>query len=555
MSHQTPITAPVARTLVSAALLSLAGTAHAQTCESPLQAFAGDNTGTTVGVTGTEVSPCGGGADTAAVWYVYTPTTAGPVEARTCGGTTNFNTTMSVVADSCAGALVGCSDNGCGIGSIVRWNAQAGQSYYIRVAGVGGATGTLTLRIIESAVHADVAIPLNANWNGIVHGDAERTLPVFGGGPPIGSTNENRANLMGFRAFGGDSSGSYAVALLSDPVFNTYTPTSTLPVGMCFDSYGPVGHEDMLYFPSRTTLAKDVVHIGDRSGVNGSAGMSFSANTVMWPSQGGTATTSNGYFPSWLDQYDHFSAPQTTSLASFSANKTFGPSTLIGLIYQTTNAVRNDANQKWPSIDVTLAFTDATSTTVTIYAPDHLFNNAGAHTQTPPPAPDSGVAVQRTLGLYWGMQGSDRALGSGPGRVRIAEAVISSASLQAKADPFNPVGKTLASISFGNPVSYTSVANMDAGITNARTSPVIVYAATLRDAVPALCPADLGQQGGVQGADGVLDNNDFVIFIDYFFNSNPLADLGVQGGLPGADGAFDNNDFVVFIDEFFAGCP
>lgn len=69
------------------------------------------------------------------------------------------------------------------------------------------------------------------------------------------------------------------------------------------------------------------------------------------------------------------------------------------------------------------------------------------------------------------------------------------------------------------------------------------------------CPADLGVQGGTGGQDGILDNNDFVVFIDYFFNSNPLADVGVQGGTAGSDGFFDNNDFVVFIDEFFAGCP
>ncbi|HYD01020.1 MAG TPA: GC-type dockerin domain-anchored protein [Phycisphaerales bacterium] len=67
-------------------------------------------------------------------------------------------------------------------------------------------------------------------------------------------------------------------------------------------------------------------------------------------------------------------------------------------------------------------------------------------------------------------------------------------------------------------------------------------------------PADLGQTGGTAGADGVLDNNDFVVFIDYFFAHNNLADMGSTGGVAGADGAWDNNDFVVFIDRFFIGC-
>jgi hypothetical protein len=72
--------------------------------------------------------------------------------------------------------------------------------------------------------------------------------------------------------------------------------------------------------------------------------------------------------------------------------------------------------------------------------------------------------------------------------------------------------------------------------------------------IPACGLADVGGQGGVAGADGLLDNNDFIVFIDYFFAQSPLADRGSTGGVPGADGAWDNNDFVVFIDQFFAGC-
>ncbi|MBY0307996.1 MAG: tail fiber protein, partial [Phycisphaerales bacterium] len=45
------------------------------------------------------------------------------------------------------------------------------------------------------------------------------------------------------------------------------------------------------------------------------------------------------------------------------------------------------------------------------------------------------------------------------------------------------------------------------------------------------CRADLGRQGGVQGPDGALDNNDFIVFISRFFDADPLADVGRQGGL------------------------
>jgi hypothetical protein len=72
--------------------------------------------------------------------------------------------------------------------------------------------------------------------------------------------------------------------------------------------------------------------------------------------------------------------------------------------------------------------------------------------------------------------------------------------------------------------------------------------------VPACNAADVGSQGGVALPDGLLDNNDFIVFINYFFNANALADVGQQGGMPGHDALFDNNDFVVFINRFFSPC-
>jgi hypothetical protein len=65
--------------------------------------------------------------------------------------------------------------------------------------------------------------------------------------------------------------------------------------------------------------------------------------------------------------------------------------------------------------------------------------------------------------------------------------------------------------------------------------------------------ADLGSQGGAEGFDRLLDNNDFIVFIQLFFAGNARADLGAEGGAPGPDTLFDNNDFIVFIQEFFAG--
>lgn len=63
--------------------------------------------------------------------------------------------------------------------------------------------------------------------------------------------------------------------------------------------------------------------------------------------------------------------------------------------------------------------------------------------------------------------------------------------------------------------------------------------------------ADIGQAGGLPGSDGLIDNNDWIVFINWFFVSDPRVDIGRAGGFSGNDGLWDNNDFVVFIDWFF----
>ncbi len=97
---------------------------------------------------------------------------------------------------------------------------------------------------------------------------------------------------------------------------------------------------------------------------------------------------------------------------------------------------------------------------------------------------------------------------------------------------------------FGNRLKALPTGTADAGGASTNASMLRVAA----------CPADIGRQGGVAGADGELNNNDFIAFIDYFFSQDRRADRGVQGGVAGTDGQFDNNDFVVYIDQYFSGC-
>ena len=87
-----------------------------------------------------------------------------------------------------------------------------------------------------------------------------------------------------------------------------------------------------------------------------------------------------------------------------------------------------------------------------------------------------------------------------------------------------------------------------------QTSNIALYGCPIPGGPEPCGPADVASTGGVAAPDGTLDNNDFVVFIEYFFSQNPAADAGSTGGVPGSDGIFDNNDFVIFIDQFFTGC-
>jgi hypothetical protein len=113
--------------------------------------------------------------------------------------------------------------------------------------------------------------------------------------------------------------------------------------------------------------------------------------------------------------------------------------------------------------------------------------------------------------------------------------------------------------------SYTRIVVSWAGMTDATAKgvPVNNWTVTSQSGTdwghainpPSPCVADVGAAGGQPGNDGVLDNNDFIAFITYFFNTDPHADVGSSGGLAGSDGLYDNNDFIAFINAYFAGCP
>jgi trimeric autotransporter adhesin len=152
----------------------------------------------------------------------------------------------------------------------------------------------------------------------------------------------------------------------------------------------------------------------------------------------------------------------------------------------------------------------------------------------------SGVSVR------WQRNGVD--LIDGPGGASVTGGTVSGARLQLA----SPTKVSIATLSISN-IQLSDAGSYTAIFTN-NCGSVTSIPAIIAVTIPPCGRADIAGEGAAAGADGLLDNNDFVAFIQFFFDGDARADLGSEGAAPVADGLFDNNDFVVFIDAFFQGC-
>jgi hypothetical protein len=278
-------------------------------CQNALAVQAGQTDATNVRATGSEVSACGSG-DTADVWFRFTATASGPIEARTCGAA--FDTTISIHT-SCGGAAIACDNNGCGLASRVRWNAVAAQEYLIRVAGNSGATGSFTLTIdTNPPTHVDVQVPLAYNWNGIVHPGES--------GQPDAPNGYRSISDRGLHA-DGNPGAINAGALL----------------GTDFIPYAVVNSANAL----------DLVHLG----------LTGPGSPRQWDAAANG--DGRGTQPSWLTSTNQ-SGLQRTNLAPL--NIAMGASTRVGVLYHVSNG--------GGSFDVTLEFSDSSTAVVNVQAPD-----------------------------------------------------------------------------------------------------------------------------------------------------------------------------------------
>jgi Leucine-rich repeat (LRR) protein len=98
---------------------------------------------------------CGNSLD-ASVWYSYSPGSTAFIAIDTNGS--GFNTVVHVFRDLGGGSisLETCDDNsGEGLNAQAVLEVQAGETYYISVAGYGGAKGSMTINVHQPAVYTD----------------------------------------------------------------------------------------------------------------------------------------------------------------------------------------------------------------------------------------------------------------------------------------------------------------------------------------------------------------------------------------------------------------
>ena len=129
-------------------------------CTSAIAVTNGAYTGTTVGATVDGSASCGSSNSTPDVWYKYTAPAGGTLALNTCGS--GYDTVLSVHSacpgtssnqracnDDCGGSPCG------GTPSCLSTTVTSGTTYYIRVSGYNGATGSFTLNVSGPTANND----------------------------------------------------------------------------------------------------------------------------------------------------------------------------------------------------------------------------------------------------------------------------------------------------------------------------------------------------------------------------------------------------------------
>ena len=627
-------------------------------------------TGTNSGDTG---GACGGSGTSADVWYRFDCTSNTGVQVSTCSGG-SYDTVLQAFAAGPGGTLgaqLACQDDdsSCGTLSTISFGATAGNSYYVRVAGYNGATGTFTLAV--SPTVAPPPPPTRTYGPDVTVGNLY-DIATYGTGNAWVATTASAGNMSGVRSYavGTDSwnIGDVPVEWQSSNQFHPvigqqmyrYKGGHFEQIGISWLKHGFLSTNSGA-FPDMGSCdtppsggAQLGVNCSDLydSGLNGGRsylGPRFDVKPISgvysypWNPLVGTysntdviarrlvvldadvAPASNAgaeYYvdtcyitqddAQWNNGKNNYSsrklsgnvqtAPafgtttfrRTTALEQWAAEKIAGGDTGISISDLLFHERSMNVTDKWrhwttgqpdaallPSAQWTTftsniqgRFVVASRTSANgdgTWNYDYMVMNvnsdrAGGSFQVrlPDVAPTS-IAFkaplyhsgERTLNNTW--QNNAGASGSMKWNVDSTSKSYTVPGM-ASSVTFNPnalMWGTMYSFQFKAPVAPTTgVARL--GLFRNPTDATGFQGSSLAVEglrVPTVCTADLGKQGGLIGPDGILDNNDFIVFIDAFFNNDMLrADMGKQGGLAGPDNMLDNNDFIVYIDAYFDGC-
>jgi len=123
----------------------------------------------TIGLTACDGPTCVGGGASPAKVYAYTATESGLGIVNTYNGITDFDTVISLHSGCpmTAANELWCNDDSGNLGAQVQFCAVAGQTYYVRVGGVSGASGHFTLLalvIAQNVQEGPFQNPANGHW-------------------------------------------------------------------------------------------------------------------------------------------------------------------------------------------------------------------------------------------------------------------------------------------------------------------------------------------------------------------------------------------------------
>ncbi|MDP1661303.1 MAG: PPC domain-containing protein [Phycisphaerales bacterium] len=629
--------------------------------------------GTTVTATnaGDTAGACGNAGTSPDVWYRLNATATTGVDVSLCGA--GYDTVLQIFnvgAGGSLGSAIDCNDDSCGLSSTLSFTATAGSSYWIRVAGYGGATGTFTAAFSSSVAMPPLpGDPARSIGPDVTVGDLSDMSSFTTGatGSAWMASSTSVGNVSGVRSFSvgsnswniGDVPAEWQASNQLHPAiaqqlyrvkdgrfeqvgmswlkhgfastnsgdFPDIGPCSQPPSGgaqlgvNCSDLYGSGLNGGRSYLgprfdPNPTTGVFTYPWtplVGTYSGTDPVARRIVALDTDVAPASNAGAmyfvdcvyTTQDD--AQWGHSRNNYSARMVNAATLVS-----GPS-FVGNTYRRTTAL-----ELFGMIDPTLTVSSVDMHEQSMSVTDrwrHWTPTLGAAVLP------AGQWVTSTKDQHTRFLVGSRAVDNGNGTFDYEYAVMNINSQRAGGSfaVRLPAGASPANIGFRAPVYHSgdrvlnnpwlnnagtggkmqwsvdpTTANVQVpGMTGTRlfgpnallygtlynyrfTSAAAPATGTARLGlfrpanatgyqgsmlaitgvkVPSICTADLGSQGGIAAPDGNLDNNDFITFIDAFFNNDMIsADIGSQGGLAGPDNRLDNNDFIVFIDAFFNGC-